>query len=199
MKTTLIDTKGVEAFEAQAPTLGLSTDRNPEGQFVEYTTRVAFAVWCKAWGAQQSKIDELMLEYCPTEMTAEQMQIYAQSQVVSQDTNIIDKLSEMGSLAYVKRTQPEDAVARQRTLTPENVSPDSPHYDLLMCYRHTQLPTTLQRKETNGDEPQHQPLQFVYAEKGWSGRRIDGNPDGAQVPDPAEDCGADVNPEQPGD
>ena len=34
-----------------------------------------------AWNEQQAKIDSLMLEYCPDEMTSEQYERYEESQI----------------------------------------------------------------------------------------------------------------------
>lgn len=39
-------------------------------------------VWDAAWNLQQAKIDRLMLEYCPDEMTKEQLLKWAKHQRV---------------------------------------------------------------------------------------------------------------------
>lgn len=43
----------------------------------------AEAIWDAAWQMQQAKIDRLMIEYCPDEMTKEQLLEWAKHQRVA--------------------------------------------------------------------------------------------------------------------
>lgn len=71
------DLKSVEELKQQA---FLILSRFQSG--TENVVRLDNALECvmRVWNHQQAKIDELMLEYCPDEMTVEQMQEYERSQ-----------------------------------------------------------------------------------------------------------------------
>lgn len=68
-----------------APPFEHMCDRNSEnsawpGAYKRYETELAWEAWQAAWGSQQAEIDRLMLEFCPDEMTPEQVAEWAAHQ-----------------------------------------------------------------------------------------------------------------------
>lgn len=57
---------------------------NPQYHFV---TGRDWMAWCAAWDMQQAQIDRLMLEFCPDEMSQEQLDEWAKHQRVSVSSN----------------------------------------------------------------------------------------------------------------
>lgn len=69
-------------------------DRNSEssawpGAYKRYETELAWAAWQAAWHSQQAEIDRLMLEFCPNEMTPEQVAEWAKHQQPVERSNVV--------------------------------------------------------------------------------------------------------------
>jgi hypothetical protein len=58
---------------------------NGDGQYTDSTVNSLFCAFSAAWDTQQATIDRLMLEYCPDEMSSEQVNEWANHQVPFDD------------------------------------------------------------------------------------------------------------------
>lgn len=77
-----------EVFENIVRSLKLLTPidivlKKEDGVYVFPTTVLIYQFFEKAWDHQQARIDELMFEWCPKEMTPEQIQEYEKHVKVS--------------------------------------------------------------------------------------------------------------------
>lgn len=71
------------SFEKYCPTVGLSTRDYYIGRTRVYEfpeTADAYDAWCAAYNMQQAEIDRLMLEFCPGEMTSQQIKEWGNAQ-----------------------------------------------------------------------------------------------------------------------
>lgn len=77
---------GRATFEAWCLSLtpGLDVSRDASGcAYNNPQTNIQWAAWQAAWDVQQAAIDRLMLEYCPDEMTPEQIAEWGRHQTSS--------------------------------------------------------------------------------------------------------------------